>query len=139
MDGFKYASSNFNNNELYESSKNEESSFALHSANKESTESLSKIIKKALIEQYEATNAAQLQDLAAADAVIVWSQGIKSLIYHILFMFLGPLCCLILLCFDNSNFINNLGFWPGSKSSRKFFILQTFSSLVFASSVYLPT
>jgi len=62
---------------------------------------LSEILKKALNEQFQHGKREQIIQLASVQPIIVPGQGIKSLIYHLLFFIFGPLICLILLCFDN--------------------------------------
>ena len=62
---------------------------------------LSEILKKALNEQFQHGKRDQLIQLASVQPIIVPSQGIKTLIYHLLFFIFGPLICIILLCFDN--------------------------------------
>ena len=46
-----------------------------------------------------------------------------------LYTLLGPLSCIILICFENVNFLKNLGFWP-SMNTFPFFGVQTMTSFL---------
>ena len=83
---------------------------------------LKEMIGKALAEQYEAEKIRQLNDLTSAIPVVIVSHGMKAFVYHILFFFFGPFCVPILLCFENVNFMKNLGFLP--TKANFFFIAQ---------------
>ena len=61
---------------------------------------LSEILKKALSEQFQHGKREQIIQLASVQPIVVPGQGIKALIYHLLFFLFGPPICIILVCFD---------------------------------------
>ena len=74
---------------------------------------LGRIIREALLKQFENAKVQQLASVTEATPCFHVSQFLKSFIYHnIWFMALGPLFGLILMCIDSKTFLKNSALIP---------------------------
>ena len=65
-----------------------------------------------------------------ASAKFTLSQFLRSLLFHMLFMWFWLLAVPIMLLFVNATFLRNTGFLPSKGSIMFFFVLQTFQALL---------
>ena len=65
-----------------------------------------------------------------ATAKFVLSQFLRSLFFHVLFMWLWLLSAPIMLFFVNPTFLRNTGFLPTRGNAMIFFVVQTFNTFL---------
>jgi hypothetical protein len=46
----------------------------------------------------------------------------KFMIYHLLFFYVGPGACLVVLIFDSKHTINNMSFWASTQNKASFVV-----------------